>query len=199
MLDGVPVSGIRPTLSPGSDIGEPNGLETTSLWGSTGVDNSKGESFVLESADSWLPRLQQERPSLVRPYVTGEDLGTRPVRAVRRWVVDTGDADLDEIRRRFPTASAFLESEVRPSRSDRALKAYPGASKRWWQFVRHRADFYRKLREHDTCVVMPKVALFAMPTRAPTSWCFTNKVIVIGEDRPDAHSASLGLRHFESG
>ena len=40
---------------------------------------------------------------------------------------------------------------------------------------------YKRLRQHVNCVVFPKVAMFVLPARALSEYCYTNKVVVLEE------------------
>jgi hypothetical protein len=185
VLDGTEVDRIVSTLSSGAEQQAPRKLSRPDLWAFEGVHNAKGAAFVLQSHDPWFSRLSAEGSGMLRPYISGEDLGARPMGVAARWVVDTGDEDLETLRHRYPIAYAFLVEQVQATRTPEVLKPYKGLERRWWQFWNTRAALYRRLRARQSCVVLPKVAMYVLPARAPTHWCFTNKVIVIEEARED--------------
>lgn len=186
-LDFTPVQFIDATLREGSPDSEPNQLATPDLWAFAGVDNSRGAAFLLTEDDPWFARLSQDHSTALRPYISGEDLGARPLGELSRWVVDTADRSLEDLRDTDPTAYEFLRAVVEPTRTPELLSAYKELRDRWWQFWCTRASQFSRLRTSSVCIVMPKVAMYVLPVRAPTSWCFTNQVIVIEEGRGDTY------------
>ncbi len=183
ILNGRIVESISGSLSEGADTPPPRVLEPPDLWGFAGVDNSRGKALVLKPGDPWLERLRDS--PFLRPYVSGEDLGARPPGQFTRWVIDCGDASLDEVRSKDETTYEFLVDVVRPTRGSDELKSYRGLAERWWQFWNTRVEQFKRARTAATCIVLPKVALFVLPSRAASRICFTNQVVVIEEQRGD--------------
>ena len=162
------------------------------LFSFAGVDNSKGLAFVIGSDDPWFDVLQSEPDTLLRSYVTGDDITSHALRNVRRWALDIGDRTLREIEERWPQAYRFLMEVVRPTRTADALKSYKGLHERWWQFWNHRADLMRRLRQRDRCIVFSKVTKYPICMLAPSRWIYTNQVVLIGMERPDMPPICLG-------
>ena len=150
-----------------------------------GVNNSKGLAFVITKGHSWFERLHSERDSLLRPYVTGDDITSGALSRVERWALDIADMTLESLATQWPVAHAFIVKEVEPTRTPQALKSYKGLADRWWQFWNHRADQMRRLRKQSVCIAFPKVAKYPICMRAPTEWIYTNKVILVEDGRPD--------------
>jgi hypothetical protein len=155
------------------------------LFSFEGVNNSKGMAFVIGEDHPWFERLRSEPDSLLRPYVTGDDITTHALQAMRRWALDICDRSLEEIQRKYPVAYRFLDEVVKPTRTARALKSYKGLIDRWWQFWNHRADLMRRVREHDEFIAFSKVTKHPICMLAPSGWIYTNKVVLIGFERPD--------------
>ena len=150
-----------------------------------GVNNSKGLEFVITKEHAWFDRLRSERKSLLRPYVTGDDIASGALTRVERWALDIADMPLVALARQWPIAHAFIVEVVKPTRTPQALKSYKGLIDRWWQFWNHRADQMRRLREQPHCIAFCKVAKYPVCMRAPTEWLYTNKVILVEDARPD--------------
>ena len=184
-LDNREVARIDAGLSASRVHGRPQELANPDLWAFAGVDNSRGSAFVLAGDDPWIGEISDIGSSLLRPYVSGEDLGARPMGVHERWVVDAGDASIQQIEINDPLVYTFLKEVVEETRTPEILKSYPGLANRWWQFCRPTSAQFGDFAPSASCVVLPKVAMYILPARAPTSWCFTNKVIVIEEDRAD--------------
>jgi len=156
-----------------------------------GVNNSKGLAFVVTPEDRWFDRLKNEPNSLLRPYITGNDITSSALNHIRRWALDIGDLGLDEIARRWPVAHRFLVEEVQPTRTMSALKSYKGLIDRWWQFWNHRSEMMSRLQIQGRCIAFAKPAKYPFCILAPTDWIYTNKVLLIGFERPDLYAICL--------
>ncbi|HCF3807580.1 Eco57I restriction-modification methylase domain-containing protein [Pseudomonas aeruginosa] len=155
------------------------------LFSFEGVNNSKGMAFVLTADSPWFERLKSEQNSLLRPYITGDDITSYALRITDRWALDIADRKLEEIEENWPIAFQFLIQEVQPTRTPEALKSYKGLYGRWWQFWNHRADLMRKLRKQGHFIAFAKVTKYPFCLMAPAEWIYTNKILLIGADRDD--------------
>ncbi|MDP4028395.1 MAG: hypothetical protein Q8P42_05445 [Gallionella sp.] len=156
-----------------------------------GVDNSKGLAFVITPDSPWFERLRSEPDSLLRPYITGDDITSSALNRIGRWALDIGDRRLDEIARRWPIAHRFITDEVQPTRTVAALKSYKGLINQWWQFWNHRADLMRRIRQREKFIGYSKNTKYPMGMLAPSDWIYTNKVLLIGMERDDLYAISL--------
>lgn len=156
-----------------------------SLFAFAGVDNSKGLAFVVEPQSEWFDLLRSEPDTLLRPYITGDDILSFALAKVDRWALDILDRDIKEIEKRWPVAYRFLTEVVKPTRTDRELKSYKGLIDRWWQFWNHRADQFRRIRRREQFIAFPKVTKYPNCMRASTSWIYTNQVVLIEDQRED--------------
>ncbi|MTH36509.1 hypothetical protein GL279_18130 [Paracoccus limosus] len=150
-----------------------------------GVNNSKGLSFVVSPGDKWFDLLKNEPDSLLRPYVTGDDILSSALKRLDRWALDILDLELNEIREKWPVAYQFLMEVVAPTRTAKELKSYKGLIDRWWQFWNHRADQMARLRRQDLFIAFPKVTKYPSCMRAQTSWIYTNQIVLIENERED--------------
>ncbi|MEP0813181.1 MAG: hypothetical protein HRF49_00755 [bacterium] len=182
---------IGPRLEPeAADVWVPQPLPDAP-FAFAGVDNSKGLAFVITTSSPWFERLNSEPDSLLRPYVTGDDITSSALNRIERWALDIGDMDLDEIRRRWPIAHRFLVEEVKPTRTAATLKSYKGLIDRWWQFWNHRADLMRRIRQREHFIGYSKNTKYPVGMLAPSGWIYTNKVLLIGIERDDLYAISL--------
>ncbi|MDI3652379.1 hypothetical protein RDJ20_12765 [Pseudomonas aeruginosa] len=176
---------IGPRLEPETtDVWLPQELPSAPFT-FAGVDNSKGLAFVLTADSPWFERLKDEPNSLLRPYITGDDITSYALRITDRWALDIADKKLEEIEENWPIAFQFLIQEVQPTRTPEALKSYKGLYGRWWQFWNHRADLMRKLRKQAHFIAFAKVTKYPFCLMAPAEWIYTNKILLIGADRDD--------------
>ncbi|WP_268063727.1 MULTISPECIES: Eco57I restriction-modification methylase domain-containing protein [unclassified Citrobacter] len=156
-----------------------------------GVNNSKGMAFVLTEENPWFYQLKNESNSLLRPYITGDDITSYALRRTDRWALDIADRNLEDIEKNWPIAFQFLIQEVQPTRTPQALKSYKGLYDRWWQFWNHRAELMRKLRKQEYFIAFAKVTKYPFCLMTPTEWIYTNKILLIGADRDDLYAICL--------
>jgi len=189
--DGRKCPRIGPRLEPeAADVWIPQTLPDAP-FAFAGVDNSKGLAFVITPDSPWFDRLKNEPGSLLRPYITGDDITSSALNRIKRWALDIGDLSLDEIRRRWPVAYRFLVEEVQPTRTAEALKSYKGLIDRWWQFWNHRADLMRRIRRREHFIGYSKNSKYPIGMLAPSGWIYTNKVLLIGIERDDLYAISM--------
>lgn len=172
------------------DVWEPKELQNE-IFSFEGVNNSKGLALVITNVSPWFERLRNEKNSLLRPYITGDDITSSALTQIERWALDIADRDLDEIRHTWPEAYHFLMEACLPSRTAVALKSYKGLINRWWQFWNHRAELMRRLRRQETFVAFSKVTKYPICMPAPSNWIYTNQVLLIEESRPDFYTIYL--------
>jgi hypothetical protein len=189
--DGMDCDRIGPRLAPETgEVWEPKEL-SGGIFSFEGVNNSKGLAFVITDKSPWFELLRDEPGSLLRPYITGDDITSSALNRVGRWALDIADRSLEELAHHWPIAHRFVVDEVLPTRTPAALKSYKGLIDRWWQFWNHRADLMRRLRQHDTFVAFSKVTKYPICMPAPSEWIYTNKVLLIEARRADTFTICL--------
>lgn len=176
---------IGPRLTPEEfGVWEPKKIDN-GIFTFEGVNNSQGLAFVITPNHPWFERLRLEPDSLLRPYITGDDITSHALRGIDRWALDIADRSLEEIERKWPIAYRFLIDVVQPTRTPEALDSYKGLYERWWQFWNHRAIDMRKLRQHECYIAYSKATKYPIFMLAKTEWIYTNKVVLIGVERFD--------------
>jgi len=192
LLNGSHCEQIGPRLEPDAsdDQWTPRRLSNAPLV-FLGVNNGKGMAFILGEDDPWLRVLQDEPASLLRPYISGNDITNSGLEAVSRWALDIGDRSLEEIQDKWPIAYQFLTEVVQPTRTPELLKSERGLIDRWWQFWNHRAGLLRELRKQEEFIAFPVVAKYPVCLIATTAWIYTNKVAQISWNRPDLYAICL--------
>ena len=172
------------------EVWDPQVLQD-SMFSFEGVNNSKGLAFLVTAESAWFEPLKSERDSLLRPYITGNDITSQALNTIARWALDIADRNLHDIRRRWPVAYRFLTEEVQPTRTPDAIKSYKGLYERWWQFWNHRAALMRRLRQSERFIAYSKVTKHPVCILAPSAWIYTNKVLLIEKSREDLHAICL--------
>lgn len=141
-LNDEPVRGLTPALTvPGRVTGNPYRLAANakkSFIGSLIV----GMGFILsaEEAHELIEKNSMNRTVLC-PFLTGEDLNTRPDQSASRWVINFQDWPVEEASR-YEDCFEIIERLVKPER-ERNRRATRRT--RWWQFAERAAELYRSL------------------------------------------------------
>lgn len=170
-----------------------------------GVNNSKGLAFLLNTDDPWYVRLSGEPNALLRPYISGDDITSSALTRVQRYALDIADRSFDEIKSLWPEATQFLLEVVKPTRAESELKSYKGLIDRWWQFWNNRADLMRNIRQNEFSIVHSKNTKYTIGILAPSDWIYTNKVLLLHQDRRDLYAICLSsmfqdwLRRYSGG
>lgn len=189
--DGLDCPRIGSRLEPErSEIWQPKEL-SGEIFSFEGVNNSKGLALVVTEDSPWFDCLRNESDSLLRPYITGDDITSSALTHIGRWALDIGDRSLEEVSRRWPIAHRFLIEVVEPTRTSAALKSYKGLINRWWQFWNHRADLMRRLRKRAEFVAFSKVTKYPICMPAPADWIYTNQVLLVEMSRADLYAICL--------
>jgi hypothetical protein len=87
--------------------------------------------FILPEieATALLARTDALYRSVVRPYLTGDDIANDPGQRPTRWIIDFAQLPL-EAAAKYPAALAILRDRVKSVRDENARKLY---RERWWQ------------------------------------------------------------------
>lgn len=100
-----------------------------------------GKGFLLDEDEALeLSRKGSQWAAVIRPYLVGEDILSRPDHGPSRWVIDFGFRNLDECERDFPEAVGIVRKKVKPHRDQVRRAVY---REKWWRF----AEPIREMRE----------------------------------------------------
>ena len=130
MLDGKLVTGITPSLREGSQH-----RQAKVLAGNQGIafmgNNVNGPGFLLTEKEARnLLAAEPKNSLIVKRYLTGDDLVSRPDMAPARWIIDFNQMSLEKASE-FTGAMAFVRERVKPSRDKNNSKRYRDF---WWQY-----------------------------------------------------------------
>jgi hypothetical protein len=151
VLDRAEVSAIAPSLTAASRVtGNAQRLHANrdqSFQGSVVV----GTGFVLSPDEaSQMLAADERNADVVRPYLAGEDLNSRPDGSPSRWVIDFRDWP-EERAQFYAQPFARVERLVRPERAKVNREAH---RVRWWQFGDKRPALYQAIALLDRCVAI---------------------------------------------
>ncbi|GGF15287.1 Eco57I restriction-modification methylase domain-containing protein [Subtercola lobariae] len=188
VADGVRVPKISSFLeAEGRVRGEPRRLHENArlvFQGSIVV----GRGFVLTEPerDSMFEAFDRSRLSeVVVPYLTGEDLNSRPDSSASRFVVNFRDLTLDAAQLYGP-AFERVRSLVRPERqrlnsAGKYVLRKPLPEK-WWQFAEKSNGLYSRIRGQSHVIAMSFVSKAVVPMRIPNRGVFSHKLAVFVDD-----------------
>jgi hypothetical protein len=98
--------------------------------------------FVLESgkAQALITKDPRNRDVLF-PYLTGEDLNSRPDQSPSRWVINFHDWPLERAET-YPECMSIVREKVKPERDRNRRKV---RRERWWQFGERASELYETI------------------------------------------------------
>ncbi|HET7485015.1 MAG TPA: DNA methyltransferase [Solirubrobacterales bacterium] len=137
-LDGVRVSWISPALRSGDhDISSASRLEKNAGYAFQGPI-PVGAGFVLDSdeAIALIGKTDTDYATVVRPYLTSQDIAEDPHQRPRRWVIDFGVCSLEEAEQ-WPRALEIVRERVKPFRDTNNDARF---RENWWRFGRPRGE-----------------------------------------------------------
>jgi len=131
-LDGRTVLGINPSLK----VGQIHRAART-LGGNQGIafigNVVNGEGFLLtEEEAAELTAVDPKNADVVKPYLTGDDLVSRPDMSPARWIIDFNTMSLEEASR-YELPLEIIRERVKPTRDKSRDKRYREV---WWQYAR---------------------------------------------------------------
>ncbi len=112
-----------------------------------------GRGFVLEEEEavSLLGRHGEAWREVVRPYLTGDDILSRPEHDPSRWIIDFGFMSLEEAMR-FEEALLLVRERVKPQRDRTRRESY---RRNWWRFSEPIREMRTRLAGLDRYIAAP--------------------------------------------
>ena len=69
-----------------------------------------------------------------------------------RYVINFGERDEEECRRRWPELMAIVEENVKPERITKDAKKYPRMVNEWWKFWNARPELHAASQAWNACL-----------------------------------------------
>ncbi len=175
MADGVKVPRISTLLEAVGRI-EGNPLRLRENLGIT-FEGCKptGMGFVLspEEAHAWIEE-DPRNEDVLFPYLTGEDLNSRPDNNPSRWIIDFNDrSEIEAMEYLLPYER--VRERVRPVRLRNNRKVY---REYWWQYAEKRPGLRKAISQLDEVLVMTRHSVTVMPYRVSTGKIFGDALVV---------------------
>ncbi len=177
--DGVPVAKISTFLEPAGRIEQ--GPEKL-------VQNKNvvfqgcivlGSGFIVdpEEAMGWIQNDPSNKEVLF-PYLSGDDLNSRPNCSASRWVIDFAERT-EEAARKYEGPFNRVAETVLPERKG---KNDSGARKYWWRFLRPRPALRSAIDGLNEVIVIAGVSKTVMPGRVNTGTVFPHHLVVFASE-----------------
>jgi hypothetical protein len=134
-----------------------------------------GRGFVVDpdEAQLWI-REDPRNAEVLFPYLTGEDVSTRPHASPSRWVIDFYTRSECEAATYF-LPFARVQSQVKPERQKSNRKV---RRERWWQHGERAPGLRRAIAELYEVLVMTRVSKTVAPIRVSTGRVFSDSTDV---------------------
>lgn len=184
--DDAPVRGISTLLEPASRVkGNPIRLAENAGIGFVGF-YVLGKGFVLEpeEAVAWIDA-DPRNAEVIRPYLNGEDLNSRPDTSASRWVIDFDDWP-ESRAATYELPIHRVEERVKPERrrlkTDGSFALRKPLPQRWWQYADKRPALRTAVVNLDEVLVIARVSKAVMPVRVSTGQIFSERLGVFATD-----------------
>jgi hypothetical protein len=167
ILDGVPVSGITPSLTEGSIHREAKKLKGNKAVCFQGF-LPNGMGFVLEEEEknSLLARTDANYSDVIYRFMNGDDLVGTTNQEPTRWIIDFGTRSLEDSAK-YPAALQIVRERVKPLRDKVSRKAQ---RERWWQFAETRPGIMQALPQINRVALVGLTAKRLLLVWGETSW-----------------------------
>jgi hypothetical protein len=179
VLDRVKVTGFTPGLQLASRVvGRAERLAGSARRSFSG-SKVYGQGFVLSPDEARaLVDADPRNVEVVRPYLVGEDLNSRPDGSPSRWVIDFRDWPAERAAK-YAAPFARVEQLVKP---ERARNNREHRRRYWWRFGETAPGLYRAIAALDRCMALTLVSSVVQPMLVPADIVFAHKLAVFAYD-----------------
>ncbi|GAA2987166.1 MULTISPECIES: Eco57I restriction-modification methylase domain-containing protein [Streptomyces] len=179
VADGIPTQRISTLLEPGGRVdGDPIRLRENDGVAFIGC-YVLGMGFVLNSEEAkvWL-EADPANAEVVRRYLNGEDLNSRPDGSPARWVIDFDTRSEAEAKEYGLPYQRVLEQV----KSERAKNKERHRREDWWQFARTAPAMREAVADLDEVLALARVSKSVMPFRMKASAVPSEQVVIFATD-----------------
>lgn len=180
ILDDVPVSGITAFLAERDEVSQKPVTLAANAGKSYQGTIVLGKGFLLsqERAEQLIASDGRYMEAL-SPYLSGEDLNSRPDQSPSRWVINFHDWPLDRARD-YGELFQFVRDEVKPVRDASNKAVYRD---KWWLFAERQTALYSKIERLERVLVVPETTKYCAFSLCSTGIIFSHmtKVLTMGD------------------
>lgn len=157
-----------------------------------------GMGFTLGEAEA---RALMDRDSrnaeVLFPYLSAEDIARDPQQRASRWVINFFDWPVERAES-YPDCFDLVHRLVRPDRERGRGKNPIGTARaeKWWQFASYTKSLYTAIDGLDRVIAIPNTSKHVAPTFVVADAIYSNSLVVVASDQPDALGALLSNHHW---
>lgn len=156
--------------------------------------NVMGIGFVLSKEEATsLIAASPSNANVVFPYLSGQDVNTRPDQSPSRWIINFHDWTLEEAAK-YPECLAIIKARVKPER-DAMIGRNPTSTRRgkeWWLYAQQAKALYLTVAPMSRVIVASRVSAYIVFAFAPTGVVFSDRLVVF------ALSTNAAFAHLSS-
>jgi hypothetical protein len=153
-----------------------------------------GMGFIVEpkEAMSWITA-DRRNAEVLHPYLTGEDLNSRPDLSASRWVIDFNDRP-EAVAAHYILPFARVLERVKPERMANRRQI---RRERWWQFGERAPRMRAAISSLHEVIVIAQVSRTLIPLRVQRDQVFSLMLVVFAtESFADEAVLSSGLHQM---
>lgn len=141
-----------------------------------------GLGFVLDPTEAEaICRRNPKNAECIFPYLTGEDLNSRPDQKATRSVIQF-DERTEADARQYPELWDIVEQRVLPERRGKDARKYPRMVHQWWKHWNNRQELFLRIRPLKSALVRSRVSELHSLAFVPTRQVFADVVVVFAFD-----------------
>ena len=180
--DGTRVGSISAQLEPASRVsGSPSVLEENRGIAFVG-SYVLGNGFIVERSTAHdMIRQDPRNAGVLRAFLNGEDLNSRPDSSASRWAISFDDMPETEAAT-FEAPWRHAMAYVRPERMAKDAQKYPRMVSEWWKFWRQRQGLYAAIAQLDRVIVIALTSSTVMPALIDAHQVFSHATGVFATD-----------------
>jgi len=133
-----------------------------------------GAGFILDSDTASKLCADKRNQDCLFPFLIGEDVNSRLDHSPSRWVINFFDWT-EERAATYPDLLAIVRAKVKPQRDAVNRDRY---RTRWWLYAEACPGLYHQISSMDSVLVRSRVSEFHMLARVPTSYVYSDAVVV---------------------
>ena len=119
---------------------------------------------------------------VILPYIGGEELNTSPTHAHHRYVINFGERNEEECRRRWPEIMTIVEERVRPERATKDGRKYPRMVNEWWKYWTPRPGLEAAIAGLERVLAVSRVSEHPGFAFLPSRTVYSDRLIVFPYD-----------------
>jgi hypothetical protein len=128
---------------------------------------------------------------VIFPYLGGEEINTSPTHSHHRYVINFGERNEEECRRRWPELMGIVETRVKPERITKDAAKYRRMVNEWWKFWNARAELQAAVAGLDRVTATSRITKAFAFTFVPPGTVYNEKTVIF----PFRNAAPLANLH----